>query len=673
MVVLVVAISGGLAAVAAWGDLPFDGPSGAPTWVVYGGLVALTVSFCAYAIEKELQLRRLTRHLLSERVLVTALENRLEELASLLDAGRAMNAVLDLPEVLRRILDNAIDLLAASDGSVFLVEEHGVLKVVCQRGNAAASDSVARLGEGVAGRVAASLEPLLIQGELEPGSRESTPHSAMSVPLVHRGQLVGVLNVNAGPERTFDDYDLRALSVFGEHAASSIANARLYEAERANALALAHRAYHDPLTDLGNRSLFSDRVASALARDRSRSVAVLFLDLDDFKRVNDSIGHIAGDELLCQLAARLRSALRDGDTAARLGGDEFAVLLEDVPSAEEALRAGERMLLALSGPLEIGERTVMIRGSMGVAVGQPGMHTTEELLRNADVAMYIAKGQGKGCVRMFEPSMHTALIERLKLEAELEVAVERAELDLRYQPIVSLATGRVCGFEALVRWQHPERGELTPDAFIPVAEETGIVIGIDRWVLLKACCQAAAWNAAYPGDEPLLVTANLSTRQLEDEKVGDLVRLALEVSGLDPRCLVLEITESFLLRNEARGIAKLDELRATGVRLAIDDFGTGYSSLSYLRHLPIDVLKIDRSFIDGLGRSDEDTALVHAILRLARSLGLDTIAEGVERPEQRAVLADLRCSMAQGWHFARPLHIAEMEDMLRTRMVALPA
>ena len=655
MVLLVVAFATVMVGVAVWGELHWGGAA---------VVVPVVLTFGAFGIDQERRMRRTTRHLLSERILVTALENRLEELSTLLDAGRAMNAVLELSEVLRRILDNALDLLDASDGSVLLADEPGVLRAVCVRGNEAARDSVVTIGQGIAGRVAANREPLLIHG----GRRDS----AMSVPLVHRGSLLGVLNVNGEPGRTFDEYDLRALSLFGEHAASSIANARLYEAERANAIALAHRAYHDPLTDLGNRALFADRVSHALSAERLRPVAVVFLDLDDFKKVNDTLGHAGGDQLLCRVADRLATGLRDQDVAARLGGDEFAVLIEDVPSHEEALRTAERLLLALSGPIDLGERTVTVRASMGVAVGHPGVTTTDELLRNADVAMYIAKGQGKGCARLFEPAMHTAILERLELETQLEVAVERAQLDLRYQPIVSLATGRVSGFEALVRWNHPERGELPPDAFIPLAEETGLVIGIDRWVLLKACCQGRAWQRAYPAEEPLIVGVNLSTRQLEEENVVELVQLALEVSGLPPEHLVIEITESFLIRNESLGVATLTALRELGVRLAIDDFGTGYSSLSYLRHLPIDVLKIDRSFIEGLGRSDEDTALVQAILRLARSLNLETIAEGVERPDQRAALADLQCTLAQGWHFSRPLRSAEMEDLLRTRTSALP-
>jgi diguanylate cyclase (GGDEF)-like protein len=398
---------------------------------------------------------------------------------------------------------------------------------------------------------------------------------------------------------------------------------------------------------------------------------VLWLDLDDFKRVNDSLGHGAGDDLLREVSLRLRSVLRPGDLAARLGGDEFAVVLDDVPGDEEALRAGERVLLALSPPIQIGERAVSVRASVGVAVSDGDSWTTEELLRNADLAMYIAKGSGKGCVRLFEPSMHDALVERLSLESQLEQAVEEAELVLHYQPIVELATGAIIGFEALVRWNHPTRGLLQPVDFIPLAEETGQVLPIDRWVLLKACCQGRAWQRDLMGGRPLEVAVNLSTRQLEDDRVVDLVRLALEVSELAPDSLVLEVTESFLLRDEIAGSRRLRALRDLGVRLAIDDFGTGYSSLSYLRSLPVDVLKIDRSFTAGLGKLEEDQALVQAILRLADSLGLSTVAEGVEHASQRDVLVALGCPQGQGWHFARPVESDEMEALLRLS-VTLP-
>ena len=664
MVFIVIAVSIATVGLSWFGtidDLPLDGPAATLS------LLGLVLAFSAYSIEKELHLRRLTSVLVDERVLVTALGTRLEELSALLDAGRAMNAVLELEEVLRRILDSALDLLGATDGSVLLTGESGdELHAVCVRGNDAARDAVVPFGKGVAGRVALSREPLLIQGDLT-HDRPDHPRSAMSVPLVHRDELLGVLNVNVRDDagRTFDEYDLRALSLFGEHAASAIANARLYEAERSNAMALAHRAFHDPLTDLANRDLLVDRLQEAMSLPLpNRKVAVLWLDLDDFKRVNDSLGHAAGDDLLREVSVRLRSVLRPADLAARLGGDEFAVVLDDVRNDDDAMHAAERVLLALSAPISVADRTVTVRASIGVALASGTDWSADELLRNADVAMYIAKSQGKACVRVFEASMHDALVERLELETTLEQAVDRAELVLHYQPVVELKSGEIIGFEALVRWEHPEHGLLPPMEFIPLAEETGQILPIDRWVLLQACCQARQWQVEHPDRRPIEISVNLSTRQLEDDSVVDLVRLALEVSGLAPECLVLEVTESFVLRDEVAGARRLRALRELGVRLAIDDFGTGYSSLSYLRTLPVDVLKIDRSFVGGLGTVDEDASLVLAILSLADSLGLDSVAEGVENEVQREALVALGCMQGQGWHFAKAVDVAEAAAML---------
>ena len=659
MITIVLAVTAAMVALGLWSD-------GEGSYKLTLGVLALVAGFCIYSAEKELHLRKLTKVLVDERVLVTALSHRLEELTVILEAGRAMNAVLELEEVLQRILDSSLELLHASDGTVLLADEEArTLRAVCVRGNDAARDAVIPFGQGVAGRVADSQESLLIQGDLG-DDRAQRPHSAMSVPLVHRGELLGVLNVNASDTTTFDEYDLRALSLFGEHAASAIANARLYEQERANAQALAYRAFHDPLTDLGNRALLIERLTEALSSPHpGRKVAVLWLDLDDFKRVNDILGHAAGDELLREVSTRLRRVLRPTDVAARLGGDEFAVLLDDIKTDDDALHAGERVLLALSSPIDVGERTVTVRASVGVAVADGNEWTTDELLRNADVAMYIAKSQGKSCVRLFEGSMHDALVERLTMETALERAVELAQLRLHYQPIVELATGAIVGMEALVRWDHPERGLLPPGEFIPLAEETGLVLPIDRWVLLKACCQATQWEREVLDGGRLEVAVNLSTRQLEDDELLDMVKLALEVSGLAPDRLVLEVTESFVLRDEVAGARLLTALRALGVRLAIDDFGTGYSSLSYLRQLPVDVLKIDRSFTTGVGDNDEDHALVQAVVRLAESLGLDAVAEGVENESQRDALVRLGCQQGQGYHFSRPVEAAEMEALLR--------
>ena len=649
--VVLICVSASTVAVSLWTDAAEQGHLAVSPSLLRLGVVALVLSFCAYGLEKELRLRKLSRLLVEERVLVGALSTRLSELSTLLGAGQAMNSVLDLEDVLDRILDNALQMLQADDGGVLLYDGVNHLRVVCARG-AAVDEEVVELGHGPAGMVAESRVAELLDG------------GAMAAPLVHRDQLLGVLRV-AATGRVFGDYDLRALGIFAEHAAGAIANARLYEAERAHAQALEHQAFHDPLTGLPNRKLFADRLGQALRRNGHNGLVagVLFLDLDDFKKINDSMGHASGDQLLCAVADRLRRSLRDADTPARLGGDEFAVLIEDLDDEEHVERAAERVIEAISHPFLIGEREVTVRASIGVAGARGGKVETEELLRNADVAMYIAKARGKDGLAVFEPTMHATVLERLELEEDLERAVERAELVLHYQPVVELATGRITGFEGLVRWQHPRRGLLQPDQFVPLAEETGLIVGIDRWVLLHACVQGRAWQEQFPSDRPLVVGVNLSTRQLETDAVVDMVAIALEVSGLAPEHLVLEVTESFVLADEEASARRMHALRELGVRLAIDDFGTGYASLSYLKRLPVDVLKIDKSFTEGLGRTPEDAALVQAIVKLARSLELEIIAEGVERQDQLDALIELKCTHGQGWHFSKAL---TPEDMVRT-------
>jgi diguanylate cyclase (GGDEF)-like protein/PAS domain S-box-containing protein len=437
---------------------------------------------------------------------------------------------------------------------------------------------------------------------------------------------------------------------------------------------LQHQAFHDSLTGLANRALFSDRVEHAIqrgARDSS-TAGVLLLDLDGFKTVNDSLGHTAGDELLVAVAQRLRAVLRPSDTAARLGGDEFAVLLEDLTGGEEACEVAERVLEAVDRPFALAGTEVVIHASVGIAVvGHLGADP-EALLRNADAAMYSAKNGGKGCYRLFEPAMHSAAVARLQLEGDLRQAVEARQFVLHYQPVVSLTAGRVVALEALIRWQHPTRGLIPPADFIPIAEENGLIVDIGRWVLAAACRQARIWQEAHP-HLSLTIAVNLSPRQLADPGlVGD-VRRALAESCLAPETLTLEITESVLVDNVGGAIARLGELKDTGVRLAIDDFGIGYSSLGALGSLPVDTLKIDKAFIDGVTTGVEADALVQAILRLARTFHLVTIAEGVERPDQLRRLEELGCDQIQGFCFSRPIPGDRVEALLRRVPVATPA
>jgi diguanylate cyclase (GGDEF)-like protein/PAS domain S-box-containing protein len=427
---------------------------------------------------------------------------------------------------------------------------------------------------------------------------------------------------------------------------------------------LVHQAFHDGLTGLANRTLFAERVEHALARSAPGALAVLFIDLDDFKHVNDSLGHAAGDQLLAAAARRLQGCLRPTDTAARLGGDEFAVLLERVSDPDAAEMIAGRVLDTLHQPFGLNGRTIPIKASIGVAAGHPGLDDVEELLRNADVAMYAAKAGGKDRYELFRPDMHADMLARLELEAELAHAADRDQLVLHYQPIVELVSGRITRVEALVRWDHPTKGLLPPSAFIPLAEEKGLIGPIGNWVLQQACRQARRWHDQFPDAPPLAVHVNLSGRQLQEQRLVGEVTAALEAARLSPRHLTLEITETVLVTDIEAMTGRLRELKGLGVELAIDDFGTGYSSLSYLRRFPVDMLKIDKAFVDGVGRGREDTALAQAIVELSHTLQLHTVAEGIEKAHQAAHLASLGCQDGQGYHFARPLATEAMTELL---------
>lgn len=428
---------------------------------------------------------------------------------------------------------------------------------------------------------------------------------------------------------------------------------------------LAHQAYHDPLTGLANRVLFKDRVDHALSR-RSRGaeeLAVLFLDLDNFKSVNDTLGHEAGDELLKRVADRLVTCLRDSDTIARLGGDEFAVLIEGVNGDQDAYVVADRLIESLQMPFDLKGRHVLCGGSVGVAFSTEGS-SSEELLANADVAMYAAKAAGKARRETYRADMRKSLITRMSMEAELQRAVENQEFVIHYQPIFSVGTERITGVEALVRWAHPERGIIPPGDFIPLAEETGLIVPIGKWVLEQACLQAKLWQEHYTNGSPLKVSVNLSVRQFQQTNLVGEVAEVLRTSQLPPHALTLEITESILVQDNLVAVDKLQELKELGVQLALDDFGTGYSSLGYLRRFPIDVLKIDKSFIDGLTHDSEEAALARAIVQIGETLRLCTVAEGIEHEEQATELRNLGCEEGQGYYYARPLEASAVTALL---------
>jgi len=451
-----------------------------------------------------------------------------------------------------------------------------------------------------------------------------------------------------------------------EHVRGIVLNSRDISERKAFEEQLAHQAFHDAVTKLADRALCSDRVEHALMRAGRGvpEIAVMFIDLDDFKTVNDSLGHAAGDEVLQEVGRRLKIAVRPTDTVARFGGDEFAVLLDGIGGSEDAADAAARILRALDLPVEIEGKHVFPRASVGICLVGEELETpeAEELLRNADVAMYMAKRDSKGSYRVFEPTMHERVVERLELRSDLQHALTQDQLELHYQPVVRLAGRDILGVEALVRWNHPTRGTIPPIQFIPVAEETGLIIPMGRWILETACREGVRLHELFPRPEPLTMSVNLSVRQLQSETlVGD-VRKALATTGLPASSLVLEITESLMLSDTDFAMQQLHELKSLGIRLAMDDFGTGYSSLSYLSRFPVDILKMDRSFVG----SEDNEALTSAIIALGTSLSLEVVAEGIELPEQANSLEELGCELGQGFLFAKPMSSTALAEFLGT-------
>jgi diguanylate cyclase (GGDEF)-like protein/PAS domain S-box-containing protein len=430
---------------------------------------------------------------------------------------------------------------------------------------------------------------------------------------------------------------------------------------------LRHDAFHDPLTGLPNRALFADHVKLTIARAKrtpTRRFAVLFCDLDRFKVINDSLGHVAGDQLLVEVARRLESCLRQGDTVARVGGDEFTILLDDLASDHEAVTVAERIQQEITAAIMLTGREVFTTMSVGLAVGTGAYSDPEDILRDADTAMYRAKSLGKARHVVFDHSMHASAVNLLQIETDLRKALEKEQFFLLYQPIVSLDNFKLCGFEALVRWHHPERGLVSPLDFIPIAEETGQIIQLGEWALEEACRQMHEWQEKYPQASPFFMSVNLSAKQFNHTLLMAQVDNVLRKTGLNPRQLKLEITEGAVMENIDTATDMLRHLRDLGVQLAIDDFGTGYSSLSYLHRFPIDTLKIDRSFVTRMASNAENVEIVRTIIMLAQVLGMDVVAEGVETKDQLKVLRDLKCEYGQGYYFSRPSSPADAERII---------
>jgi diguanylate cyclase (GGDEF)-like protein/PAS domain S-box-containing protein len=579
------------------------------------------------------------------------LEHRAEQQAAVARFGKRALAGGDVEELMQEALEEAMRMTGAQRGAVYQHDRHGEdpaggeAEALVPRAGIGFTEGLAP--SGVVGPEAATL-PAASDAELLPGLRAQ---------IGGRDGPWGVLWLAAGRESLLGVADVDFVQALANILADAIQ-------QRAGEEDIRYQAVHDPLTGLPNRILFLDRLATALARPTSE-VAVVLLDIDNFKLVNDSLGHGAGDELLKQIAPRLQGALRPGDTIARFGGDEFVVLLEQIPDEQAAAKVAERMVGAFELPFSLGAGEHFAKTSLGIAIAKRAGIPPASLIRDADAALYQAKAKGRARFEIFDSAMRARTVERLTVENDLRRALERDELRLLYQPVLSLRDLSIASVEALLQWEHPERGLLGPAEFVHVAEESGMIDSIGRWVLDTACAQAALWQAEHPDRRPLGISVNLSVRQFMQRDLEATVSRVLAKSDIDPSCLCLEITESVLLEEPEAVSETIRRVARMGVRFVLDDFGTGYSSLAYLSGLPIDGLKVDRSFVEKLGSNQRSTAITTAIVRMAQALALEVIAEGVETAAQLRALRDLRCELGQGFLFHRALEAEAVSELLR--------
>jgi PAS domain S-box-containing protein len=608
------------------------------------GLAALVLLFDLYAIYQHLQLHRIRRQL-AER----------DQLFSL-------------------ISENAADMIALVDrDGRRLYNSPAYLKVL--------------------GYSAEELKATSSIEQVHPEDRRRVLQAAEKARLSGQGERVEyrVLHKN-GSWRTLESTASATRDAKGQTDKLVIVNRDITERKRAEEM-LAHNAFHDGLTNLPNRALFLDRLQHALTlskRHLNYKFAVLLIDVDEFKIINDSLGHSAGDELLIQIGQRLKESVRradmvsrprlsaiphrapNDDTLARLGGDEFTILLDDIRDPIEAVRVAERVQAELAAPFILNDQEIVISASIGIAASSGPYTGADQLLRDADIAMYRAKRGGKARCEVSDPAMHASAVKRLSLETDLRKALDQGEFRVYYQPIVSLPTGKIAGFEALTRWQRPE-GVLSPIDFIAVAEETGLIVQMNRQLLREACLQLRAWQDEFPSTMPLTLSVNITSREFAMPDLASEIRKSIELTGIDPSCLQFEIIETIAMGDAEKSGQVLAQLKALGARLSIDDFGTGYSSLSRLRRIPVDTLKIDRAFISNMERDRENREIVRAIIVLAHNLGLKVVAEGTETEEHVNLLKQLNCEMAQGYLYSRPIDAASMSKLLASNCSAVGA